>query len=101
MNISFFYVSWSHHMFRFTNHLRERIGRAATKLNRKKTSQLANGDSQTEKPRHGAEGHAFQVNDQPEQVEVTSDNHRHGAEGHAFQVNDQPEQANGRADDAP
>jgi len=42
--------------------------------------------------RHGAEGHAFQVNDDPQQVDEQSPDHRHGAEGHAFQVNDDPQQ---------
>ena len=40
--------------------------------------------------RHGAEGNAFQVNDQPQTPEENSPDHSDGAEGNAFQVNDQP-----------
>lgn len=42
----------------------------------------------------GAEGHAFQVNKDPEPAHDHTDAHHHGAEGHAFQVNDQPQQTN-------
>jgi hypothetical protein len=68
-------------MSKFTNHLRERIGQATTKLNRKKTRKIANGDSNN--------------------CDCQTDNHRHGDEGHVLQVNDQPEQAEDKADDAP
>jgi hypothetical protein len=36
---------------------------------------------------HGAEGNAFQVNGEPDDVEHSDDTRRHGAEGDAFQVN--------------
>jgi hypothetical protein len=41
------------------------------------------------------------VNDQPEPEENKTDSHRHGAEGNAFQANNQPEQVGDKSDDAP
>jgi len=52
-------------------------------------------DNNVDHHRHGAEGHAFQVNNDPQQADEQSPNHRHGAEGHAFQVNNDPQQEDG------
>jgi hypothetical protein len=41
------------------------------------------------------------VNNDPEQVEDMGQSHRHGAEGHAFQVNDRPEGLGEKSDDTP
>jgi hypothetical protein len=90
----------------FTNFLRGRFSRASTSLNRKKTkinstADSNNRDEQNDHHQHGAEGNAFQVNDQPEPEENKTDSHRHGAEGNAFQANNQPEQVGDKSDDAP
>jgi hypothetical protein len=41
------------------------------------------------------------VNDNPQQEDEQAPDHRQGAEGHAFQVNDNPQHDAGLADEAP
>ncbi len=56
-----------------------------------RTKEVAGKASDSDEP--AAQGHAFQVNDPPQQAEEETVVRRHGAEGHAFQVNDPPQQA--------
>ena len=93
-------------MSTFTDQLRLRIGRAVREMKLMKKAKIVNGESSDgdghrETSRHGAEGHALQVNDPPEQADDVTTTHRHGAEGHVFQVNDPPEQVDDETDDAP
>jgi uncharacterized protein YjbJ (UPF0337 family) len=84
----------------FTNPLRERKGRALSKMSKGKlkkqslkghTREVAGTASGNDVP--AAQGHAFQVNDPPQQADEEKVVRGHGAEGHAFQVNDPPQKA--------
>jgi hypothetical protein len=86
----------------FTNLLRERKGRAMSRVSKGKLKkqnlkdhrkEVAGKASSNDEP--AAEGHAFQVNDPPQQPDEKKVVRKHGAEGHAFQVNDPPQQAKG------
>lgn len=80
----------------FANHLKEWTGRlmskktAPGKNQRQSTRAFEVAEGDVPEHHHGAEGHAFQVNGEPEQPNDSNDHHRHGAEGDAFQVNGQP-----------
>lgn len=56
-----------------------------------RSKEVADKASGNDEP--AAQGHAFQVNDPPQQPDEEKVVRRHGAEGHAFQVNDPPPQA--------
>jgi hypothetical protein len=62
-------------------------------LLRKWTSRATSRKPESKKKTQIVKGH-------PEQVDARADDHQHGAEGHAFQVNDHPEQVDDRAEDS-
>jgi hypothetical protein len=62
-------------------------------LLRKWTGRATSRKSEIENKTQIVKGH-------PQQVDEKGDDHRHGAEGHAFQVNDDPQQVDEKGDDA-
>ena len=77
------------HLKKWTGRLRS-SGASPKKRRRRENRDSGNVVGDGDDHRRGAEGNAFQVNGQPDDIKGEDDDQRHGAEGNAFQVNGEP-----------